>query len=592
MPVDTIALLEAFDAFLLSQGVTPQEVPPALGVFKTCRCNSTITCQDILECVGQSVIEVTVSEEQGIERAMEALTDAHDSGSAIKLTLGNGTFTLTESLRLPSFTCLAMMPGTILELANGVDESIITNWDWAAGNTAITILGNGALLDGNNANQAFPAADGPGPSGVAFVNVSDFVIDWLRIIDPALHCVEVGPRTVYHNPEGDPGCVRGIISRIRGWGYQDDGITSHWSTQLKILSSFMGAPNDPTYGEPAGYEIDDSCEDVLVANCSYNGVVGGDSGGNRAIVVKGHGVIPAPAKNVSIVNFESRNATHAALDLAHAGATVGASDMTGVQVANFRAIWDANKDLTGSNLDVGVVINGAFDCDIMGLVIDGAKTGVHQWNNVHTALPDEGIRISNFRPRNISGDEYLVDAGGNTNWWGVRFMDDPHWVPNEPGARRFLGGFDDAGIIDPGAGAALRLIDYHVEIDDLVLDGATTDDRIFDIEIVGRCQSLVAPPGPGLPGTRLRLNWLGRGIVTAPEIKDKQVVDESTGENTPLVLMDSYISTNDKVTLRFRAGNYIVGFGVYANLTVGFNNSLRIKPGVTVTTTEAGAGPI
>ncbi len=43
--------MAAFEAFIVTLGIEPKDIPKKLGVFKNCKCGPGLTCADIMSCV-------------------------------------------------------------------------------------------------------------------------------------------------------------------------------------------------------------------------------------------------------------------------------------------------------------------------------------------------------------------------------------------------------------------------------------------------------------------------------------------------------------------------------------------------------------
>lgn len=216
---------------------------------------------------------------EALNAALAALPAWAEGDRQRHLGLQAGDFTVSAPIELPSGVILDLTRGVKITLANAANCDIITNADWAAGNSDITILGG--FLDGNRTNQATPAAiPEPGQSLITLCNVERAVVKGVRGKSPALHGLDL-TNTLYSTQGAEPGCVDFLVDDCVFSDFGDDGITTHMS-HGGVISNCGAYDSAGSYsGDTNAFEIDDGSSDIAI-------VGGWARNCNKAVHIKAH----------------------------------------------------------------------------------------------------------------------------------------------------------------------------------------------------------------------------------------------------------------------------------------------------------------
>jgi hypothetical protein len=212
------------------------------------------------------------------EAEIQAALDAVPANGGTVVLRGDVEYSdLTTALKVKSKTQF-FGRGARLRLADGSDSDMITNADWAAGNSEILI--EGFWLDGNRTGQSNILGDGPGQSLVSLIHVTDSVVRDVAGTSPQLHGIDIGVRDEIANSFGDV-TTRITVDNCRFEDFGDDGITMHWATRVAISDCHMRNAAASYSGSSNGIEIDDGSADVTVTGCTASNCV-------RGFMVQGH----------------------------------------------------------------------------------------------------------------------------------------------------------------------------------------------------------------------------------------------------------------------------------------------------------------
>ncbi|WP_034670359.1 glycosyl hydrolase family 28-related protein [Ectobacillus panaciterrae] len=242
-----------------------------------------------------------------------------DNTKAFKKAIGNGRVKvhvpegvfLTKGIRLPSWTCLIGKGKgvTTIKLHNDTPKGtrLVTNANHLRGNR--NILVQGMSLDwnvGRLASTDKTSTGGNHSSCLTFANVSLGWVKDVEGIDAGLHCFDVS--STFYNYSGDGTRARGgskyvWLDNLNGYGFGDDGITTHHSDYILISNSHMCDPSGRAHDNGAsnsnGIEIDDGSRNVWLVNNSTSRCFGG-------VEIKAHHNSSA-ASNVQIIGHISVN---------------------------------------------------------------------------------------------------------------------------------------------------------------------------------------------------------------------------------------------------------------------------------------------
>lgn len=220
---------------------------------------------------------------KNIEEVMIHFAYAKEHNCGVEVVLCSGTHIADQTVEIPSNSTLQGAGlGTIIRLANGVNGDVITNCDWT-GDEKIAI--KDLTLDGNAANQTHVVGDGPGQSGVSFVNVRDSYIENVCTFDTRLHGFDMNVRDVSGNNLNDAGCENVTIHGCTARSFGDDGFTTHWSKNIRIANCYASDPSSTYSNSSNGFEADDGSENIIISNshavrCAWGFVAQGHGGQN------------------------------------------------------------------------------------------------------------------------------------------------------------------------------------------------------------------------------------------------------------------------------------------------------------------------
>lgn len=332
---------------------------------------------------------------------------AWTSGDPIrKVTVYPGNYTRSAPIRVPSGVDLSIY-GCKFTLADGSNCDVITNRDWAAGNTNIRIFGG--HLDGNQPGQTNVVGDGPGQSGISMCNTRHWVIRDVFTERTVLHGIDPCVRDAAANSHGDD-CSDFLIENCRVTTFGDDGITPHWARR-GVIRGCWAYDGTGTYTQNSnGFEMDDGCQDILVADCIAYGNPG------SGFVIQSHAGRSGGARwqmvNCSSYNngdhgfrLSNQNASNVLRNAQLVGCTSRDNNSDGLRVENFQdctitAFQSINDGVCGIRL-MGSITKRIL-VDGFSVYAPDAGTGLqlaeaHQTegcsfsNGVIEATPGEGI---------------------------------------------------------------------------------------------------------------------------------------------------------------------------------------------------------
>ncbi|MDF2788769.1 MAG: hypothetical protein K0S80_1867 [Neobacillus sp.] len=242
-----------------------------------------------------------------------------DNTAAFKRAFGNGRVRvkvtegvfITKGICLPSWTCLvgAGKGKTTIKLHESASKGtrLITNANHWKGNHHVYV--QGMSLDWNVERLGYvkkTSTSGNHSSCLTYANVSYGWIKDVEAINPGLHCFDIS--STLYNYAGDGYRAKGgsryvWLDNLNGYGFGDDGITTHHSDYIFISNSHMCDPSGRAHQKGSsnsnGFEIDDGSRNVLLVNNSSARCFGG-------IEIKAHQNSSA-ASNVHIVGHMSVN---------------------------------------------------------------------------------------------------------------------------------------------------------------------------------------------------------------------------------------------------------------------------------------------
>ncbi len=242
-----------------------------------------------------------------------------DSTEAFKKAIGNGRVKvivpsgvfITQGIRLPSWTWLvgAGKGKTTIKLhdQSSKDTRLITNMNHWKGNHHLLV--QSLSLDWNVERLDRVAKTSTGGNHSSCLTYANVTYGWVKEVEgmnPGLHCFDIS--STLYNYGGDGYRARGgskyiWLDQLTGYGFGDDGITTHHSDFIYISNSHMcdpsGRAHQKGFSNSNGFEIDDGSRNVLLVNNSSARCFGG-------VEIKAHQNSSA-ASNVQIVGHISMN---------------------------------------------------------------------------------------------------------------------------------------------------------------------------------------------------------------------------------------------------------------------------------------------
>lgn len=228
----------------------------------------------------------------------------------VKIYIPEGVYIVRE-MKLPSFTYLvgAGKGKTVIKLHDSAPKSrrLITNKNHRTGNRNVYV--QGMTLDWNVERLGKiekTSTWGNQSSCLLYANVKYGWVKDVEGVNPGLHCFDIS--SPLYNYYGDGYRARGgsefiWLDNLNGYGFGDDGITTHHSDNIFISNCHMSDPSGKThkkgFSNSNGIEIDDGSRNVWLFNNSSARCFGG-------VEIKAHHTSSA-ANNVVIIGHLSVN---------------------------------------------------------------------------------------------------------------------------------------------------------------------------------------------------------------------------------------------------------------------------------------------
>lgn len=225
-----------------------------------------------------------------------------------KVILPEGVF-VTKGIKLPSNTYLvgAGKGKTILKLHPDAPKSaiLVTNKHHISGNHHIYV--EGMTLDWNAKRLPPQERTASGNNRSSCLTLAHVTYGWVRKVEAihaGLHAFDVSSTLYYYIKDGfiGPGRSKYIwLDELNGYGFGDDGITTHHSDYIFISRSHMcdpsGRAHEQGFSNSNGIEIDDGSRYVWLSNNTTARCFGG-------VEIKAHHNASA-ASNVTIIGHLS-----------------------------------------------------------------------------------------------------------------------------------------------------------------------------------------------------------------------------------------------------------------------------------------------
>lgn len=338
----------------------------------------------------------------------EAFKKAIGSGR-VKVHVPEGTYIVKEVV-LPSLTCLIGegKGRTIIKLHKDAPKAtrLVTNSHHWRGNHHILV--QGMSLDWNVerlGNAEKTATWGNHSSCLTYANVKyGWVLD-VEGINPGLHCFDVS--STLYNYYGDGYRARGgsqyvWLDGLNGYGFGDDGITTHHSDNILITHCHMCDPSGRShkkgFSNSNGIEVDDGSKNVWLAYNSTTRCFGG-------VEIKAHHNSSA-ASNVQIYGHISIN-DNRAYNFRHIGHHKSTDPESrtafNIMASNIVAIAPIRTDLYAGSTPRGLVVSAYKNVAINNFTLIGDPAYDYDKNPVIAIqyrarnVILNNIKIKNFR---------------------------------------------------------------------------------------------------------------------------------------------------------------------------------------------------
>ncbi|WP_110929665.1 glycosyl hydrolase family 28-related protein [Bacillus massiliglaciei] len=240
-----------------------------------------------------------------------------DDTSAFIRAIGSGMVSVfvpkgiyvTKGITLPSWTRFygEGKGKTIIKLHDSAPKGtrLVTNSNHILGNCNISV--ESMSLDWNIERLGSDAKTSTWGNHSSCLTYAHVTYGWVRQVEginPGLHCFDIS--STFYNYFGDGMRARGKsefiwLDGLNGYGFGDDGITTHHSRNILITNSHMcdpsGRSHQTGFSNSNGFEVDDGSRDVWLIHNSSARCFGG-------VEIKAHATSSA-ASNTQIIGHLS-----------------------------------------------------------------------------------------------------------------------------------------------------------------------------------------------------------------------------------------------------------------------------------------------
>lgn len=241
----------------------------------------------------------------GVTDCTKAFIKAFGNGN-VHVHVPPGIF-LVDGLRVPSWTRLTGCGKgrTVIRLDDSAPRRrrLLTNRNHAKGNSHISVERIGLDWNVGRLPETMKTKGiGNASSCLTYANVQFGWVKEVVGIDPGLHCFDL--TSPLYNYGGDgmrarKGCQYIWLDRVSGYGFGDDGVTTHHSDHLFISNSHFCDPSGRSHAKGAansnGIEVDDGSRFVWLLNNSTARCFGGveikahkESSAASGVFISGH----------------------------------------------------------------------------------------------------------------------------------------------------------------------------------------------------------------------------------------------------------------------------------------------------------------
>ena len=354
-----------------------------------------------------------------------------DDTEAFRKAIGRGRVTvripagqfITRGIRLPSWTILAGegKGKTIIKLHDDAPKGtrLITNSHHRRGNRNIYV--EGISLDWNVerlGNAEKTATWGNHSSCLTYAHVTYGWVKNVEGINPGLHCFDVSSTLYDYSGDGfraQGGSKYIWLDQLNGYGFGDDGITTHHSDYIFISNSHMcdpsGRAHKKGFSNSNGIEVDDGSRFVWLVNNSSARCFGG-------VEIKAHHNSSA-ASDIQIIGHLSVN-DNRSFNFRHIGHHKGTDPESktafNIRASNLVSIQPVFTRLYAGSTPRGMVVSAYRNVVINNFVLIGDPNYDYKDNPVIAVqYRARNITLNNVTLQNFkkAGADIKVFGGDN-----------------------------------------------------------------------------------------------------------------------------------------------------------------------------------
>ncbi|WP_042460362.1 glycosyl hydrolase family 28-related protein [Neobacillus dielmonensis] len=318
----------------------------------------------------------------------------------VRVIVPKGVF-ITKEIRLPSWTCLigAGKGQTIIRLHENAHKRtrLVTNANHWRGNHHICV--QDLSLDWNAerlGNTEKTSTWGNHSSCLTYANVTFGWVKEVEAINAGLHGFDIS--STLYNYAGDGWRARGgskfiWLDKLTGYGFGDDGITTHHSEYVWISNCHMcdpsGRAHQKGFSNSNGIEVDDGSCNILLVNNSTARCFGGveikahqNSSAASSIQIVGH---------ISVHDNRSFNFRHIGHHKITDSMSKTARNILGINLVSFAPV---PTELYKGSTPRGLVVSAYHNVVLNHVTFIG--DGDPRWET-----PDQPIAAIQYRAENV-----------------------------------------------------------------------------------------------------------------------------------------------------------------------------------------------
>ena len=302
----------------------------------------------------------------GVTDCTKAFAEAVGHGRRMVF-VPEGTY-IVKGVKLPSFTCFVGegKGRSILKLSDDavVSSTLLRNANPIRGNHHILV--QALTLDWNSGRIPAGQRTSAGNNRSSCLTYAHVTYGWVKdveAVNAGLHGFDLS--SSFYTYLGDGTWSRGAsryiwVDHVTGYGFGDDGVTTHHSSHMLITNSHMCFPSGRAHAEgfsnSNGFEIDDGSNDVWLIHNSSSHCFGG-------IEIKAHATASAASNvhiygHLSVHDNRSFNFRHIGHHLQTDPDSLSAFNISAVNLVSMAPVFtDLYKDSTPRCLVVSAYQN-------------------------------------------------------------------------------------------------------------------------------------------------------------------------------------------------------------------------------------------